>query len=53
MEEQLYIIARMEDALSVPLVLESELERRLQEIIVADNPMAKCIDILLHGEKEK
>jgi hypothetical protein len=31
-------------------ITESELKKRLQEIIEADHPMENCIDILLHGE---
>jgi hypothetical protein len=31
-------------------ITESELKKRLQEIIDADHPMENCIDILLHGE---
>lgn len=60
MTEQLYVISRMETALTQPLVPKSELKRRLDAAWGAASKFApsdtwdwdKAIDILLNGEKE-
>jgi uncharacterized protein (DUF2237 family) len=51
--EQMYVIARMEDALTAPLVPESELKRRLKLILAlvklaSIESYEEVFDILLH-----
>ena len=53
--EQLYVIARMEDALNAPLVPESELDRRINLAFGEGIPnkwdWSKEKEILLHGKE--
>lgn len=57
--EQMYVISRMEEALTAPLVPESKLKRRLTSIVAKTRLKYQdrtiliedaAIDILLHGE---
>ena len=56
--EQMYIIGRMEDALSKPLVPKSELKKRLSMIVLSQQGYGppdtwdEAIDILLNGKEE-
>jgi hypothetical protein len=50
MREQMYVVTKLEDALSQPLVPESELIRRIQRMRdLSDRTYATSINLLLYG----